>query len=84
VAKEAILQSAQFAFAKLFLLRLKILIQENNILSQKTAESVSAKFEGILRNQWCFHEQVIHNVKLYSLIPEDIGLDSKRILLEAK
>ena len=70
-ASSAIKQAALFAFDELKLLRLKIMIDLNNAPSQKVIESCSAKFEGVLRNQWKFGSRVF-NIKLYSLIPEDL------------
>ena len=78
---DALTQAAKYAFSKLKLLRLKLMIDPNNISSQKLAEAASAKYEGTLRNQWCFDNSRILDVKLYSLIPEDIGLNRQDILL---
>ena len=65
--------AAQFAFEKLGLVRVEIVIAVGNERSLKVAERCEAHYEGILRNRMIIHSQVCDAV-MYSLLPSDFGL----------
>lgn len=64
-----------FGFRELKFTRLEILTALENKVSQRVAEKVGAKREGILRNRLLFHRHPLDAV-LFALIPEDLaGMD---------
>lgn len=66
--------TARFGFEKLNLQRIEIVVATDNTLSQRVAQKVGAKKEGILRKRLLIHN-VPHNAVLYSLVKEDIDTD---------
>ena len=73
VATDAALLVARFAFSTLALNRLDILVAEGNGRSQRVAEKVGAKREGLLRNRLVTREGQSVDAFLFSLLPRDIG-----------
>ena len=73
VATEAALLAARFAFSTLALNRLDILVAEGNGRSQRVAEKVGAKREGLLRSRLVTREGQSRDAFLFSLLPRDIG-----------
>lgn len=71
IASAATLLLARFAFEELGLNRIEIMADVDNKKSQRVAEKVSAKREGILRNRVCIHGSP-RDVFMFSLIPDDL------------
>jgi RimJ/RimL family protein N-acetyltransferase len=71
VASAAARLLAQFGLGKLKLNRIEIMAAVGNKASQRVAEKVGAKREGILRNRRVVRERV-YDVVMFSLIPEDL------------
>ena len=65
---------ARFGFEQLHLIRAEIVMAAGNIASQKVAEKAGARREGILRNRMVVRE-MIYDAVMYSLIPQDFGLE---------
>ncbi len=61
---------ARFAFDKLNLNRIEIVVATENKPSQRVAEKVGATREGILRNRLVVRDRV-YDAVMYSLIPKD-------------
>jgi ribosomal-protein-serine acetyltransferase len=59
---------ASFAFEDLVLYRVELVIDVNNIASQKVAEKAGALYEGTLRNRLQLDEKPC-NASMYSLVP---------------
>jgi ribosomal-protein-serine acetyltransferase len=74
VATEAALLAANFAFSTLALNRLDILVADGNGRSQRVAEKVGAKREGLLRSRLVTREGQTRDAFLFSLLPRDLGL----------
>ena len=70
VASAAVRLLVQFGLGKLKLNRVEIMAAVGNKASQRVAEKVGARREGILRNRIVVHGRVYDTV-LFSLIPED-------------
>ncbi|HZV36665.1 MAG TPA: GNAT family protein [Verrucomicrobiae bacterium] len=71
IAPAAVRMLANFGFQELNLNRLEIIIGLGNKASQRVAEKVGAKREGLLRKRiWL--DGAAHNALLYSLVPEDL------------
>jgi ribosomal-protein-serine acetyltransferase len=62
---------AEFGFRRLQLLRIEIVVAEQNTASLRVAEKTGAKREGLLRNRILVGEKVF-NAVMHSLIPEDL------------
>jgi RimJ/RimL family protein N-acetyltransferase len=71
VATAATLMLSRFGFEELGLNRIEIMAEVDNKKSQRVAEKVGAKREGILRNRICFRGSV-RDVFMFSLIPDDL------------
>jgi RimJ/RimL family protein N-acetyltransferase len=71
VATAAVRLAAQFAFTSLELSRLEIVTGLNNKASQRVAEKVGAKREGVLRRRLLVDGES-HDAVLFSLLPEDL------------
>lgn len=69
---------AVFGLKKLGLHRLEILIPGHNLASQRVAEKVGAKFEGVLRNRVILANK-LHDAHLYSLVLADLAKYSPQI-----
>ncbi len=67
VAREAVRQTAEFAFRNTDLVRLEIVCAVENRRSQRVAEAVGAVREGVLRNRLQLHGQSTDAV-MYSLV----------------
>lgn len=67
--------AARFAFEKIGLVRVEIVIGIGNKASLRVAEKVGAHYEGILRNRMVVGQEV-HDAHMYSLVPQDFGLES--------
>ncbi len=75
VASSAARLLARFGFGKLKLNRIEIVIAVGNKASQRVAEKIGAKREGILRNRLVVRDRV-YDAVMFSLIPEDLNLNS--------
>jgi len=73
IAGRAALLAARFAFARLGLVRVEIVIAVGNRASTRVAEKIGARYEGTLRNRMMVREQ-IYDARMYSLVPSDPGL----------
>ena len=73
VAVRATQLAARFAFEKIGLIRVEIVIALENRASIRVAEKVGANHEGILRNRMVVGRKV-YDAHMYSLIPQDFGL----------
>ena len=73
IAGRATLLAARYAFEKIGLLRVEIVIAPGNAASIRVAEKVGAHYEGILRNRMVVGSEV-YDARMYSLIPQDLGL----------
>ena len=62
----------RFGFEELKLNRIEILVSIDNKPSQRVAEKVGAKKEGILRNRLVVRSNV-YDAVMYSLIPDDLS-----------
>jgi RimJ/RimL family protein N-acetyltransferase len=60
-----------FAFDILKLNRIEIVIAEENIISQRVAEKLGAKKEGLLRKRLTVRD-IIYDAYLFSLILDDL------------
>ena len=61
----------RYGFEKLGLLRIEILVQEDNKPSLRIADKLGAVREGLLRNRILIHD-ISYDAYMHSLIPEDI------------
>jgi RimJ/RimL family protein N-acetyltransferase len=73
VAGRASLLAARYAFEKVGLARVEIVIAPGNHASLRVAEKVGAHYEGILRNRMVVGSEV-YDAVMYSLIPQDFEL----------
>ena len=71
VATAATLLLAQFGFEELNLKRIEIVVNVNNVVSQRVAEKAGATREGVLRNRGLIGERPSDAV-MFSLIPGDL------------
>jgi len=71
VASAAVRLLMQFGLGKLKLNRVEIMAAVGNKASQRVAEKVGARREGILRNRMVVHDRV-YDMVMFSLIPEDL------------
>jgi len=70
IAPRAVRLTARFAFERLGLTRVEIVIGVGNTASQRVAEKAQAHYEGILRNRMVVGEKVF-DAAMYSFVPED-------------
>ncbi len=70
IASKAASLAAQFAINELKFSRIEIITATENFSSQKVAEKIGAKKEGILRNRLFLHGKSI-DAFCYSIIPDD-------------
>lgn len=68
--------AAKFAFERLGLIRVEIVIAVGNSASQRVAEKIGAHYEGVLLNRMAVGRQ-IHDAHMYSLIPSDFKLTAR-------
>jgi ribosomal-protein-serine acetyltransferase len=68
---------ARFGFQQRGLKRIEIVAAVENTASQRVAEKVGARREGVLRCRLMIHGRV-HDAVLYSLIPADLGATGGR------
>jgi RimJ/RimL family protein N-acetyltransferase len=73
IAGRAAKLTARFAFEKLGLIRVEIVIADENQASIRVAEKIGAHYEGILLNRMVVGRS-IYDARMYSLIPSDFGL----------
>jgi len=64
----------QFAFEKLGMLRVEIVVAEPNLTSLRVAEKLGAKREGLQRNRIRVGDKV-YNAWMHSFIPQDFGFE---------
>jgi len=76
IAGQAARLAARFAFEKLGLVRVEIVIAAGNEVSCRVAEKIGAHREGILRNRMIVHN-TIYDAAMYSLLPSDLGLAAR-------
>jgi ribosomal-protein-serine acetyltransferase len=74
VASAATLLAARFGLSELGLNRVELLVPVNNVPSQRVAEKVGAKQEGILRNRLLLQGKP-HDAVLYSLVAADLATE---------
>ena len=68
--------AARYAFEKIGLIRVEIVIAIENKASIRVAEKAGAHYEGILRNRMVVGKDV-YDAHMYSLIPQDFGLAAR-------
>jgi RimJ/RimL family protein N-acetyltransferase len=71
VASRAVRLISRFALRDLRLARLEILIPRGNVASQRVAQKVGARFEGVLRKRLILNGSA-HNAIMFSLVTEDL------------
>jgi RimJ/RimL family protein N-acetyltransferase len=76
IAGRAAMLVARFAFERLGLIRLEIVIGVGNHASLRVAEKIGAHAEGILLNRMVVGRS-IYNAHMYSLLPSDFGLTAR-------
>ena len=76
IAGRAALLAARYAFEKVGLVRVEIVVALENKASVRVAEKVGAHYEGILRNRMVVGTD-LYDAHMYSLIPQDFGLTTK-------
>ncbi len=73
IAGRATHLAARYAFERIGLVRVEIVIALENKASIRVAEKVGAHHEGILRNRMVVGREV-YDAHMYSLVPQDFGL----------
>jgi ribosomal-protein-serine acetyltransferase len=73
IAVRATTLAARYAFEKVGLIRVEIVMAVNNTASRRVAEKAGAHYEGILHNRMVVGRE-IYDAHMYSLIPQDFGL----------
>jgi len=68
--------AARFAFEKVGLVRVEIVIAVGNQASMRVAEKIGAHYEGILFNRMVVGRS-IYDAHMYSLLPSDFGLAAR-------
>ena len=76
IAGRATNLAARFGFEHAGLVRAEIVIAAGNEKSIRVAEKLGAHYEGILRNRMVIGK-VIADAHMYSLIPQDFGLEAR-------
>lgn len=77
VAREAARQAAAFGFGRLGLTRLEIVALPDNLASQRVADALGARREGLARNRVRIGDRA-HDAVVYSLVPEDLADGARR------
>jgi ribosomal-protein-serine acetyltransferase len=72
VATTAARLAARFGLTELGFNRLEIVTATGNVASQRVAEKIGARREGLLRQRLVIHNQV-HDAEMFSLVKEDLG-----------
>jgi ribosomal-protein-serine acetyltransferase len=72
VATTATRLMARFGFEELGFNRLEIVVATGNAASQRVAEKVGARREGVLRKRLVLRDQA-HDAVMFSLVPEDLA-----------
>lgn len=72
IAGRAAQLAARFAFEKVGLVRVEIVIAVGNQASIRVAEKIGAHYEGVLLNRMVVGKSV-YDAHMYSLIPSDFG-----------
>jgi RimJ/RimL family protein N-acetyltransferase len=75
IAGRATLLAARYAFEKLGLIRVEIVIAPGNRASLRVAEKVGAHHDGVLRNRMVVGREIF-DAHMYSLVPQDFGLST--------
>jgi RimJ/RimL family protein N-acetyltransferase len=75
IAGRGTLLASRYAFEKVGLVRVEIVIAPGNQASIRVAEKVGAHYEGVLRNRMVVGPDV-YDARMYSLIPQDFGLST--------
>ncbi len=73
VAVRATKLAARYAFERVGLIRVEIVMAVKNTASRRVAEKVGAHYEGILHNRMVVGREIF-DAHMYSLIPQDFGL----------
>jgi len=73
IAVRATKLAARYAFEKVGLIRVEIVMAIDHSASRRVAEKAGARYEGILHNRMAVGRDVYH-AHMYSLIPQDFGL----------
>lgn len=73
IAVRATTLAARYAFEKVGLIRVEIVMGVKNTASQRVAEKAGAHYEGILYNRMVVGREIL-DAYMYSLIPKDFGL----------
>jgi len=71
IASRAVRLMARFAFERVELVRVEIVVAVDNRASLRVAEKVGATREGVLRNRMPVRDR-IHDAVMHSLIPQDL------------
>lgn len=77
IAGRAAKLAARYAFEKVGLVRVEIVIAVGNQASVRVAEKIGAHYEGLLLNRMVVGKSV-YDAHMYSLIPSDFGLARRR------
>ncbi len=75
IAPRSVRLAARFAFERLGLVRVEIVVAVDNAASLRVAEKVGATREGVLRNR-VFGLGGLQDAVMHSLVPPDFGLGS--------
>jgi RimJ/RimL family protein N-acetyltransferase len=67
---------ARFAFEHLGLIRVEIVVAEDNHASLRVAEKVGAFREGVLRNRMLVGDRIYNSV-MHSLVPQDFDMEAR-------
>ena len=73
IAGRAARLAARFAFEKVGLVRVEIVIAVGNQASMRVAQKIGAHYEGVLLNRMVVGKSV-YDAHMYSLLPSDFGL----------
>ena len=73
IAVRAARLAARYAFEKVGLIRVEVVMALGNMASRRVAEKAGAHYEGILHNRMVVSRE-IYDAHMYSLIPSDFGL----------
>lgn len=73
IAVRATRLAARYAFEKVGLIRVEIVMAVHNTPSRHVAEKAEAHYEGVLHNRMVVGRE-IYDAHMYSLIPKDFGL----------
>ena len=76
IAGRAAKLAARYAFEKVGLVRVEIVIAVGNQPSMRVAEKIGAHYEGILLNRMVVGRS-IYDAHMYSLLPSDFGLTAR-------